>query len=90
MNEWKCRNCNRSITGQAHLRLGRAMTRGSNALCITCADALQRKYKSADLTAFVPSYIRANQGERSNQAALRAELAELRALVEELTRPQAS
>lgn len=88
MNEWKCRECNDPVTGIAHLRLGRLLTRGSNALCLTCVDRQMDKMHVNTVHDLVPAYVRANK-EQSETALLREEVRQLRALLDRATKPEA-
>lgn len=76
MNEWKCRECNTPVTGVAHLRLGRQMARGSNALCLTCCDKEMARRNIRTIHDLVPAYVRANS-ERSETAELRDRVRQL-------------
>lgn len=84
--EWKCRQCNLSLAGAAHVRLP-ANLRGYSALCLTCADRQADKHHNHHLHEWVPAYVRSQQQD-SPVMALRKEVQELRALLDQLTQPE--
>lgn len=82
---WRCRQCHCELARAAHLRLPSSL-RGMSALCLTCTDRLMEKFHVQQLHEFVPRYLKDQQQETPIRA-LQQEVKELRALLDEMTRP---
>jgi hypothetical protein len=83
--ELKCRECKTPLSGAAYLTMA-ARLAGGRSLCVTCADQHMAKFHVHTLHDFVPAYTKANRDE-SQVAVLRAEIQELRGLLDALTKP---
>lgn len=81
-----CRQCRTEIYGLPHLRLGYGL-HGHSVLCLPCADKQMAKMHKPTLGEFVPAYMRAEK-HVTTEAQLRAEVQELRTMLEQLTAPQ--
>lgn len=60
--------------------------KGHRGLCLTCADRLMEKYHTRSLHEFMPRYLK-DQREETPLKALQEEVRQLRALLDEVTRP---
>lgn len=83
--EWKCRSCRTPLAGAAHVRLPTDI-HSPAALCLTCADREAAALHTRVLHEWVPRYV-ASIKQNSPVQALRAEVKELRALLDQLTQP---
>lgn len=78
--------CRTLLAGAAHVRLPSNL-HGPCGLCLTCADREADRLHSRILHDWVPKYV-ASQKTDSPVQALRAEVKELRALLDQLTQPE--
>lgn len=83
--EWKCRECRTPLAGAAHVRLPQGIP-GPTGLCLDCAEKQTEVHHSQVLRIWIPKYVQAIKTD-SPVTALRREVQELRALLDQLTQP---
>lgn len=86
--EARCLKCRTAVKGVTYLRIGAKLKLdGHSVLCLSCVDKLMVEGRHQTVRAFVGEYINANQVD--SVKTLKQRLADLEALVDSLTRPEA-
>lgn len=82
---WVCRGCSIPLAGAGHIMIPKGV-KGNRGLCLTCADRFMDKYHCRTLHEFMPRYLKERRQETPLKA-LQEEVRQLRALLDEVTRP---